>query len=53
MPPKVLISKELLEMIAEGKVKRPEKRRLKLGRWILKEKIGVFIGSKSEDKGES
>jgi len=30
------------------KVKHPEVKKIRLGRWILKEKIGVFIGCKSK-----
>ncbi len=48
---KVFISKELLEMIEEGKVRRPKEGRFRLGRWVLKEKVGVFIGSKGKGKG--
>jgi len=45
---KVLISEEFLRMLAEGKVKYVEEEKIKLGRWILKEKIGDFIGCKGE-----
>jgi len=30
------------------KVKYPIVKKIKLGRWVLKEKIGVFIGCKSK-----
>jgi len=45
---KVLISEEFLRMLAEGKVKYVKEGKIKLGRWILKAKIGDFIGCKSK-----
>ncbi len=42
---KVVVSEELLKLLSEGKV-RYSGYRIKIGRWILKEKKGVFIGSK-------
>jgi len=49
---RISISKRLLEELAEGRVKWSRGRRLKLGRWVLKRKIGVFIGSTSEAEGK-
>lgn len=43
-------SNELEKLVKEGKIKYSLHRKLKLGRWILKEKIGVLIGSKSKVK---
>ena len=48
---KVFISKELLEMIEEGKVRRPKEERFRLGRWMLRERVGIFIGSKGKGEG--
>jgi len=48
MARKILISEEALRKIAKGKIKYTGKK-IKPGRWILKEKIGDFIGSKSKD----
>jgi len=47
---RILISEDSLEILTEGKIKNVEKRKIKLGRWILKEKIGEFIGYKSKIK---
>ena len=44
---RILVSEDVLKLLAEGRV-RYTGRRIKLGRWILKEKKGVFIGCKSE-----
>ena len=50
--PKVLVSRKLLEELAKGKVKPPGEERLKFGRWVLKEKVGVFVGRTGEAEGK-
>jgi len=52
MDKRVLVSEELLKMLAEGKVRYVEGARLKLGRWVLGRKLGEFIGCKGEGKAE-
>jgi hypothetical protein len=46
---KVLVSEDLFKRLC--KQVEFEKYKVKLGRWILKEEIGEFIGRKSEIKG--
>jgi len=49
---RVYVDKEFLEMLVKGRY-RFIKRGFKLCRWILRDKVGEFIGSegKSEGKG--
>lgn len=47
---RILVSEELLEKLAKGKVKYVRNGKIKLGRWKLKKKIGEFVGCKSETK---
>ncbi len=47
---KIVIDKEKLEMLAQGKIKYQPDKKIKFGRWILKEKIGETIGCKSENE---
>jgi hypothetical protein len=47
---KVLVSEDLFKRLC--KQAEFEKYKVKLGRWILKEEIGEFIGRKSEIKGQ-
>lgn len=44
----VRVSEETLRKLSEGEAKYVEEPRLKFGRWVLKEKVGEFIGCKSE-----
>ena len=44
--------KELEKLLKEGKVVYVPFKKIKFGRWILKEKIGDFIGCKSKIKSE-
>ncbi len=46
---RVTVSEELLKLLSEGRVRYVGKR-IKLGRWVLKKRVGVFIGSKGEVK---
>lgn len=48
---RILVSEEVLKLLAEGKVKQVEGVKIRLGRWVIKERRGIFIGSKSQ--GES
>jgi len=48
MTRRVLVSEELLKRLSEKC--GFERYKLKLGRWILKEKIGELVGRKGEDE---
>jgi hypothetical protein len=48
MSRKVLISEDFLKKLL--KLSGFEGRRIKLGRWVLKEEVGEVIGRKSEGK---
>ena len=48
---RILVSEEVLKLLAEGKVKQVEGVKIRLGRWVIKERRGIFFGSKSQ--GES
>lgn len=45
--------KELEKLFEEGRIIYTPFKKIKIGRWILKEKIGDFIGCKSKTEGES
>ncbi len=49
---RIIVSEYLLEMLAKGKVKYVKDKKIKLGRWILKDKVGEFIGSESKAKNK-
>ena len=44
MEAKVVVSERMLEMLAKGNVRYVKDKKIRLGRWILKDKIGEFIG---------
>ena len=46
---KVLVSEELLKLLSEGRAKYVGQK-IKLGRWVLREMKGVFIGRESKTK---
>ena len=50
---KRIIRKELEELLKEGRIVYVPHKKMKFGRWILKEKIGDFIGCKGEAKSEN
>lgn len=43
-----VVDKEVDELVRKGKMKYALYKRIKFGRWILKEKIGDFIGCKGK-----
>jgi len=47
---RVLVSEEFLAMVAAGRVRYVEGPRIRLGRWVLKERKGEFIGCEGEGK---
>jgi len=49
---KILVSEEALKLLAEGKVKQVEGVKIRLGRWVIKERRGIFIGSKSQGENK-
>ena len=49
---RILVSEEVLKLLAEGKVKQVEGVKIRLGRWVIKERRGIFIGSKSQGKSK-
>ncbi|RLE84563.1 MAG: hypothetical protein DRJ96_08770 [Thermoprotei archaeon] len=49
---RVLVPKKVLEDLVEKKVKYLKGGKLRLGRWILKKRAGVLIGSEGKAEGE-
>lgn len=50
MREKRVIDREVEKLIREGKIKYAPHKKIKFGKWILKEKIGDFIGCKGKAK---
>ncbi len=47
------MDREVLEMLAEGRVKYSRQGRLRLGRLILKRRLGVLVGREGEAEGQA
>lgn len=51
MKKKILVSDSMLKLLAEGRIKPVEGKKIKLGRMVFKRKLGVFHGLKGKAEG--
>jgi len=49
---RIVVPEGVLKPLAEGKIKQVKGVKIRLSRWVIKERRGIFVGSKSQGENK-